>query len=148
MKNFRFSLEGVLTYKNQLLTGLQEDAARAVKALDKLIAEEQAKEKEYQNRKLTCNGEQQSGTNPQMMQFYHLYLKQLSDEKVELARKHKVLLREKNAAIEKLTAMKVEVKALEKLREKELREYRMAAAKEEERVVEEFVVFERMIAAR
>ena len=59
-----------------------------------------------------------------------------------------MLLREKNAAIEKLTAMKVEVKALEKLKEKELREYRMAAAKEEERVVEEFVVFERTIAAR
>lgn len=78
------------------------------------------------------------------MLYYNDYLNKLHDEENILKRREQAMQREKKAATDKVLSFKVEVAALEKLKEKEWTAYRAQAAKEEERAVEEFVVYGRV----
>lgn len=143
MKTFRFSLESVLTYKNQLLTNAMGELSKVTKALNQILEEEEAAKIAYQKQKEDYEHSREAGVTPQVMLYYNDYLNKLDEEKKVLKRKEQAVQREKKAATEKVIAFKVEVAALEKLKEKEWAVYKAAAAKEEERTVEEFVVYGR-----
>ena len=60
-----------------------------------------------------------------------------------LEKKKQGLFRERERSINKMTKINIEVKSLDKLKEKEWKTYQAASAKEEEKIVEEFTVFMR-----
>lgn len=140
MKNFHFSLETVLSYKQQLVNAAQAELAKINRKLEQLILEEEEKKHAYDEKKQAYDEQQKRGITPQMMVFHNDYLHKLRQEIAILERKHTQLQKEQTAAMEKLIAKRVEAKALEKLQEKEWQQYKAQAAKEEERLVEELAV--------
>ena len=140
MKSFHFSLETVLSYKQQLVDAAQAEVAKANQKLEQIILEEEAKQRAYHEEKQNYDQEQQKGIAPQMMVFHNDYLHKLRQEQRALENKHALLQKEQQAAMENLIAIKVEAAALEKLQEKEWQQYKAQAAKEEERLVEELAV--------
>lgn len=145
MKNFHFSLRNVLSYKQQVLENAQTELAMVNKKLDQVIQEENQKKLDYENKKQMFNEAQQKGVTPQMMLYHNNYLNVLCEEQKVLEKKHKALQKEHTAVMERLTAIKIETSALEKLQHKEFQQYRADVVKEEERLVEEFVVHEQLI---
>ena len=148
MKNFHFSLETVMSYKQQILENAREEVALVTRRLDQVIQEEGQKQRDYDEKKRHFMETQQAGTTPQMMMYCNNFLYELREEQKALAVKRKALQKEHSAAIERLTNIKIEASALEKLQHKELRQYKAEAAKEEERLVEEFVVHEQLVQGR
>ena len=144
MKNFHFSLESVLKYKNKLLNNAMGDLGRVTKALNQILEEVKEVQQTYQEQKENYEQSRLRGVTPQVMLYYNDYLNKLHDEENILKRREQAMQREKKAATDKVLSFKVEVAALEKLKEKEWTAYRAQAAKEEERAVEEFVVYGRV----
>lgn len=148
MKNFHFSLETVLSYKQQILENVRQDVALISNRLDQIIQEEGQKQRDYDEKKQCFIEKQQAGTTTQMMLYCNNFLYELREEQKSLALKHKALQKEHSAAIVRLTNIKIEVSALEKLQNKELRQHKAEVAKEEECLIEEFVVHEQLVNGR
>lgn len=143
MKKFQFSLESVMNYKDQLLTGLQNDLARVTKALEQAEQDEINLQLKYQQNQQCLNDQMGHGIAPQMIGYYTNYASKLEKEIKVVERKRNVLKREQNACLDKLRKMNMEVITLEKLKDKEQEAYKVVVAKAEERLVEEFVGYGR-----
>ncbi|MDR0434499.1 MAG: flagellar FliJ family protein [Gracilibacteraceae bacterium] len=144
MKKFNFSLDSVLRVKEQLLTVVQTELAR----LNEAIARQEEAEAENRRRNADndrqCAEEQAKGIDPRLMICYADYRERLYRQLREIQRKKTALFRDRDNVIEKTIALKVEIAALEKLRENELLVYQAGIRKEEERVVDEFIGFRRV----
>ena len=139
MKRFRFSLETVLSYKQQVLDSLQVEHAgilQMIREQEKKIAEcwvrYRAYNEEYRERSLV-------GIAVMDARVYENGLRgmeetiQLETEALEEMKK-----REEEKRNEVIEARK-ETASIEKLKEKKIAEYQKEAAKADEAFVEEFV---------
>lgn len=139
MKRFEFRLEGMLNYQQQMLENEKN-------AMGRLIAEKNRMEQhkavireqlEVYRRKLEKAGH--GGINIFDMKNYMAMIKNGTFQIEDIDRQLKILASEIEAQRQRVIAASQEVMKLEKLQEKELEEYRIAAAGEEQASVLEFI---------
>lgn len=148
MKKFRFSLETVLDYKQQILDSLRAEhgailaRVRAQEAeLERLEAEYRELDEEFSQRKI------EGLTILEAMQ-YEQYLRASEREIQEAMAVLEKLRRQEEAKRAEVVAAKQDTSSLEKLREKKLDLYNKAVQKSEEALIEEFVSTTRVMAAQ
>lgn len=139
MKRFRFSLETVKVYKEQLLENLKTEYSAAlalVRAKEEEIARLEGDKARFQQE---WNEKAAAGLSIREHQQYQQYLDRLHRQ-IRLE-KHKLeeLVRKAEAKREEVVEMNKETTTLEKLKEKKKAEYDKAEAKEHDLFIEEFV---------
>ena len=148
MKKFRFSLETVLDYKQEVLSALQTEHAAILARvhaqedlLERLEGEYQELNEEFTQRKL------EGITILDAMQ-YEQYLRAAEREIEVAAAKLEKLRQEAEEKRNEVVEAKKETSSIEKLREKKLDSYNKAVQKSEELIIEEFVTTTRVMAAQ
>lgn len=148
MKKFRFSLEAVMEYKQQVLDSLQTEhgailakVKRQEELIERLEADYRALSGEFNQRKA-------EGITILDAMKYEQYLRS-SERQIEEAYAHLAKLREQaeKKRMEVVEARK-ETASIEKLREKKLESYNKAVQKEEEKIIDEFVTTKRAMEAQ
>ena len=148
MKKFRFSLETVLDYKQEVLSALQTEHAAIlarVHAQEDLLEELEnyysELDAEFTERKL------EGITILDAMQ-YEQYLRATERQIEEAMEILKQLQAEAEAKRLEVVEAKKDTSSIEKLREKKLDSYNKAVQKSEELIIEEFVTTTRVMAAQ
>ena len=147
MKKFRFSLETVLDYKQQVLDALRVEhgailaQVRAQEdVVDGLETDHREVDSEFSQRKL-------EGITIVDALSYEQYLRALERQIQTERRKLEILRRKEEQKREQVVEARKETATLEKLREHKLDDYHKAEQKEEEQRIEEFVSTARAMAA-
>ena len=148
MKKFRFSLETVLDYKQEVLSALRAEHAAIlarVHAQEDLLEELEnyysELDAEFTERKL------EGITILDAMQ-YEQYLRATERQIEEAVEILKQLQAEAEAKRLEVVEAKKDTSSIEKLREKKLDSYNKAVQKSEELIIEEFVTTARVMAAQ
>ena len=148
MKKFRFSLETVLDYKQQVLDALQAEHGAIlaqVRAQEELLERLEANyyelNQEFTQRKM-------EGISILDAMQYEQYLRALEREIQEAVLELEKLRQEEEAKRAQVVAAKQDTSSLEKLREKKLDLYNKAVQKSEEAMIDEFVSTTRVMAAQ
>lgn len=145
MKKFKFSLDSVLSYKQQILDALQgEHAALLVQVRE----QEELLERCWQNYR--NYNEEYRETSRMGMQLTEALIYQANLRAMEREiQQETVILEEKRKKEEEKRAEVVEAKkestSIEKLKEKKLKAYQKAEAKSEELFIEDFVNMTRIL---
>ena len=148
MKKFRFSLETVLDYKQQVLDALQAEHGAI---LARVQAQEQVLEDlEQQHRDLDAEFTQRKleGISILDAMHYEQYLRAAEREIEKAAQLLEQLRQEEERKRAQVVAAKQDTSSLEKLKEKKLELYNKAVQKSEEAMIDEFVSTTRAIAAQ
>ena len=139
MKKFKFSLEMVLNYKQQVLESLQGEHAAALsrlreqeQLLERMWREYRAYNEEYCEKKAAGMTISEAMSYQNGLRVLEQRIQRETDRLEEL-RKDEERKRERVVEARKETA------SIEKLREKKLQVYQKAVAKSEELFIEEFV---------
>ena len=147
MKKFRFSLETVMEYKQQVLDSLQAEHGAIlakVRRQEELIEELEAA---YRHLAQEFNRRKLEGISILDAMKYEQYLRS-SERQLEEAYQHLAKLqKQEEAKRDEVVEAKKETSSIEKLREKKLDAYHKAEAKSEELFIEEFVSSARSNAA-
>lgn len=144
MKKFKFSLDTVLVYKQQILDALKGEHAAILaqvreqeEILDGVWMRYRACNEEYRERKIT-------GLTITEATLYQNGLRALELEIQRETDKLEALRRKEEAKRSEVVEAKKDTSSLEKLREKKLDLYNKAIQKDEETVLEEFVTTARI----
>jgi flagellar FliJ protein len=139
MKKFQFSLESVLSYKDQVLDALQGEHALLLAK----VREQEELIDQLQQQYHDCNEEyrvrKQEGMTVLDATSYQRYLRTLENE---ITHETQVLEERRHEAEnkrEEVVNAKMETSSLEKLKDKKFDDYQKAAQKSDELFVEEFV---------
>ena len=148
MKKFRFSLETVLDYKQQVLAALQTEHGAILaqvrdqeKFLEELEAGYRHMNPEFTRHKL-------SGISIVDAMKYEQYLRSMERQIQEETERLEELRAQEEAKREQVVEAKKETSAIEKLREKKLESYNKAMQKSEEAMIDELVSTKRVMAAQ
>ena len=148
MKKFRFSLETVLDYKQQVLDALQAEHGAIlaqVRAQEELLERLEANyyelDQEFTQRKM-------EGISILDAMQYEQYLRAMEREIQEAVLELEKLRQEEEAKRAQVVAAKQDASSLEQLREKKLDLYNKAVQKSEEAMIDEFVSTTRVMAAQ
>ena len=139
MKKFKFSLEMVLHYKQQVLEALQGEHAAA---LSKLREQEELLEqmwKEYREYNEEYCEKKRVGMTISQALTYQNGLRVLESQIQKETDKLEVFRKDEEKKRERVVEARKETASIEKLREKKLGMYQKALAKSEELFIEEFV---------
>lgn len=139
MKKFRFRLDSVLGYRQQVLEGLQNEYAQAMELVRQQEARKADAEARYRQLNRKFREEAAAGITAADAMSYEGGLRQLERE---IARETQLLQKYQQAAEEKRSLMMqahIDTTVLERLREKQLQEYQKEAAKNDERFIDELV---------
>lgn len=146
MKKFRFSLETVLDYKQQILDSLRAEHGAIlaqVREQEGVVAgleeDHQREDGEFTRRKL-------EGITILDAMGYEQHLRALERAIQEEQRKLDALRRQEEKKREQVVEAKKETATIEKLKEHKLDDYRKAEQKAEEQRIEEFVTTTRAMA--
>lgn len=148
MKKFRFSLETVLDYKQQVLDSLRTEHGAI---LARVRAQEQALERleeDYRQLDREFSARKMEGITILDAMRYEQYLRAGEREIQKAAELLEELRRQEEAKRAEVVEAKQDTSALEKLREKKLDSYRKAVQKGEETLIEEFVTTAKVMAAQ
>ena len=148
MKKFRFSLETVLDYKQQVLESLQIEHA-AIQAKVR-AQEERLRGLEEQHWELDAEFSQRKLEGIAILDAmkYEQYLRAM-ERQIQEAYEHLAELREQEEAKRnQVVEAKKETSSIEKLKEKKLDAYRKSVQKAEEAAIDEFVMTQRAMAAQ
>lgn len=148
MKKFRFSLETVLEYKQQVLETLQTEHGAILARVREQEQHIEELEAAYRALSHEFNRRKAEGLTILDAIKYEQYLRS-SERQIEEAYEH---LRQLQKQAEKKRAEVVEAKketsSIEKLREKKLEGYNKAVQKSEEALIDEFVTTKRVLEAQ
>ena len=148
MKKFRFSLETVLEYKQQVLETLQTEHGAILARVREQEQHIEELEAAYRALSHEFNRRKAEGLTILDAIKYEQYLRS-SERQIEEAYEH---LRQLQKQAEKKRAEVVEAKketsSIEKLREKTLEGYNKAIQKSEEALIDEFVTTKRIMEAQ
>ena len=148
MKKFRFSLETVLDYKQQVLSALQAEHGAIlaqVRDQEKLLEELEAGYR-HMNHEFTRH--KLSGISIVDAMKYEQYLRSMERQIQEETERLEELRAQEEAKREQVVEAKKETSAIEKLREKKLESYNKAMQKSEEAMIDELVSTKRVMAAQ
>ena len=148
MKKFRFSLETVLEYKQQVLDSLQAEHGAIlaqVRQQEELIEELEAESRhmsgEFNRRKL-------EGLSILDAIKYEQVLRAMEREIEEARERLRELQKQAEKKREQVVEAKKETSSIEKLREKKLENYNKTVQKGEEALIDEFVTTKRIMEAQ
>ena len=148
MKKFRFSLETVLEYKQQILDSLQTEhgailarVKRQEDLIETLEADYRALAGEFNQRKM-------EGLNILDAMKYEQYLRSSERQLEEAYARLEELREQEEAKRSEVVEAKKETSSIEKLREKKLDSYNKAVQKSEESLIDEFVTTKRIMEAQ
>lgn len=148
MKKFRFSLETVLEYKQQILDSLQAEHGAILAQIREQEAYIEEVEAAYRHLSQEFNRRKEEGVSILDALKYEQYLRAREREIEEAyARLHELQEQEEAKRAEVIEAKK-DTSSIEKLREKKLDIYNKAVAKSEEALIDEFVTTKRVMEAQ
>ena len=139
MKKFKFSLDSVLSYKEQVLESLQGEHAAILARVREQEAVLEAVWQDYRD----CNEEYRQrkaeGLSIADAMFYQNGLRVLEAEIDRETRRLEELRRQEEAKRQEVVDAKIDTSSIEKLKEKKLELYNKEVAKSEEVLIDEFV---------
>ena len=142
MKKFRFSLETVLDYKEQVLASLQSEHGAILARIREQETYIEELEAAYRHMDHKFGRMKVEGINILDAMKYEQYLRAMAYE-------HLAELREQEEAKRnQVVEAKKETSSIEKLKEKKLDAYRKSVQKAEEAAIDEFVMTQRAMAAQ
>ena len=148
MKKFRFSLETVLEYKQQILDSLQAEHGAILARIREQETYIEELEAAYRHMDHKFGRMKVEGINILDAMKYEQYLRAM-ERQIQEAYEHLAELREQEEAKRnQVVEAKKDTSSIEKLREKKLDSYNKAVQKSEELIIEEFVTTARVMAAQ
>ena len=139
MKKFKFSLDSVLSYKQQVLDALKGEHAAI---LAQVRAQEEVLERAWQEYR-DCNGEysrrKAAGMTIADAMVYQNGLRVLERNIQRETEKLEELRKKEEAKRQEVVDAKIDTSSIEKLKEKKLELYNKEVAKSEEVLIDEFV---------
>ena len=146
MKKFFFSLDTVLSYKEQVLDGLKAEHARI---LQKVRECENAIERMEAEHRECCIEFRENRMKGMKISDIHTYENYLDALGIKIRKKYEELAKLQQKEEEKraeVVEAKKETSSIDKLKEKKFKEYEKEVQKEEEHFIEEFVATKRAMA--
>ena len=147
MKKFRFSLETVLEYKQQILDSLQAEHGAILARIRQQEEHIEALEAEYRHLSQEFNRRKTEGISILDALKYEQYLRAM-ERQIEEARQFLAELQKQEAKRREVVEAKKDTSSIEKLREKKLEVYNKAVQKSEENLIDEFVTTKRIMEAQ
>ena len=147
MKKFRFSLETVLDYKQQVLDALQKEHGvimAQVKEQEEYLA---GLEADYRDMDAEFCQRKLEGITILDAMRYEQYLRAMERQIQQAVYRMEELRRQEEAKRLEVVAAKQDTSSIEKLKEKKLDSYNKAVQKSEEAMIDEFVSTTRAMAA-
>ena len=147
MKKFRFSLETVLDYKQQVLDALQKEHGvimAQVKEQEEYLA---GLEADYRDMDAEFCQRKLEGITILDAMRYEQYLRAMERQIQQAVYRLEELRRQEEAKRLEVVAAKQDTSSIEKLKEKKLDSYNKAVQKSEEPMIDEFVSTTRAMAA-
>ena len=147
MKKFKFSLDTVLSYKQQVLEALQGEHALALAAVREQETLLESLWQQYRDYNAEYRRRAEEGLPLTEALMYQNGLRAAEQEIQRETQRLEELRAEEEKRREKVIDAKKDTSSIEKLREKKLDAYHKAEAKSEEAFIEEFVSTMRVNAA-
>lgn len=148
MKKFRFSLETVLEYKQQVLESLQAEHGAILARIREQEAYIDEIEAAYRHLNGEFNRRKSEGISILDAMKYEQYLRAREREIEEAYEVLHDLQKQEEAKRNQVVEAKKETSSIEKLREKKLEVYNKAVQKSEEALIDEFVTTKRVMEAQ
>lgn len=139
MKKFKFSLESVLKYKNQVLDGLKAEHGALMAAVHKQEAVVNELKQECASINHELNDKNKLGITPQEMIQYKQYIHRLQQQIREQNQVLHEIRKKEEAKKGEVVEMKKETASFDLIKEKKIAEYNISVQKEEEARVDELV---------
>lgn len=139
MKKFRFGLDSVLDYRQQVLDGLQGEYAKALEQVRQQEARKEAVELQYAQLNQEFRERAAEGISVADAMGYESGLRVLERTIRQAEERLQQLRDEAEQVRQRLVAARQDSMSLEKLRERKLEDYRKEAQKQEERLIDELV---------
>lgn len=139
MKKFNFTLQSLKKYNDQMLDSEKSVLGRLRAELAEMQAELDAKTAEYELSIDKLNELVRGGTTAMRLSLHKKYVSSLQQDIYRIKGRMVQKRDEVEQQLQRLIDATKEVSKLEKLEEKQLEEYRYAAQKEQEQIIEEFV---------
>lgn len=139
MKKFAFSLERVLGYKRQVLDLLKNELAGLQAQRLELERRIENGNREFDNTNLLLIDEMRHGMTPQDIAAYKSYLGELNRRVLALQQEKRKAEQAVAKKQEEVVRMNGEISTLDRLKDRQLADYRSQERKEQETLVEEFV---------
>ena len=148
MKKFRFALETVLEYKQQILDSLQAEHGAILARIRQQEEHIEALEAEYRHLSQEFNRRKAEGISILDALKYEQYLRAMERQLEEAYQRLEQLRKQAEEKRQEVVEAKKETSSIEKLREKKLDSYNKAVQKSEESMIDELVSTKRVIAAQ
>lgn len=148
MKKFRFSLETVLEYKQQVLDSLQTEHGAILAQIRQQEEYIEEVEAAYRHLSHEFNRRKEEGLSILDAIKYEQYLRAREREIEEAYVRLHELQEQEEAKRAEVVEAKKDTSSIEKLREKKLEVYNKAVAKAEEALIDEFVTTKRVMEAQ
>ncbi len=139
MKKFNFTLQSLKKYNDQMLDSEKSVLGRLRAELAEMQAELDAKAAEYELSIDKLNELVRGGTTAMRLSLHKKYVSSLQQDIYRIKGRMAQKRDEVEQQLQRVIDATKEVSKLEKLEEKQLEEYRYAAQKEQEQIIEEFV---------
>ena len=139
MKKFNFTLQSLKKYNDQRLDSEKSVLGRLRAELAEMQAELDAKTAEYELSIDKLNELVRGGTTAMRLSLHKKYVSSLQQDIYRIKGRMAQKRDEVEQQLQRVIDATKEVSKLEKLEEKQLEEYRYAAQKEQEQIIEEFV---------
>lgn len=139
MKKFKFTLQSLKKYNDQMLDSEKSVLGRLRAELAEMQAELDAKTAEYELSIDKLNELVRGGTTAMRLSLHKKYVSSLQQDIYRIKGRMAQKRDEVEQQLQRVIDATKEVSKLEKLEEKQLEEYRYAAQKEQEQIIEEFV---------
>ncbi len=147
MKKFRFSLETVLDYKQQVLDSLQTEHGIILAQVREQEAYVEDLEEQYRDMDAEFCERKLEGITILDAMRYEQYLRAMERQIKQALIRLEELQKQEEAKRAQVVAAKQDTSSIEKLKEKKLSSYNKAVQKSEEAMIDEFVSTTRAMAA-
>lgn len=139
MKKFTFTLEKVLSVKNQLHEVKRNELMQLQLQLNNILDAIDDNQREFDKYNSDVNQIMQGGTNSSSIESYKNYFNFLNNREKQLKFEQQHAERMIADKQQEIIEIKTEISGLEKLKEKQLAEYNKALQKQQELEIEEFL---------
>ncbi len=139
MKKFQFSLQKVLSYREQVEDNIRNEHAGILSKISDQEAVIARLEKEAIDCSIKLDEEKSNGCKINIVHIYEVFL---TEKAYQIERAKKVLSeleKQKEKKLEELMNAKMDRSSIDKIKDKRKEEYSKAVAKAEEHFIEEFV---------
>lgn len=148
MKKFRFSLETVLEYKQQVLDALQTEHGAILAQIKQQEEYIERLEADYRSLSGEFNYRKAEGISILDAMKYEQYLRAMERQIEEAYERLGQLQKQEEEKRREVVEAKKDTSSIEKLREKKLDAYNKAVQKSEEALIDEFVTTKRVMEAQ